>query len=199
MILTLEAIQARFVELRDLLTRTDHQLSTAIAHHAGTTTPPPPAAPTPSYTENKHGDRYPEEANPYHDWLPPRVSRTDVNPPMTGYVFLNGRSTGEIGATRFDPWAEAMVERLEELDLPDAIDIHHHVEMKVVIMQIQNGATHGQVIINHAPCGTRRRSPRPTCDSTLPKVLPTGYSMTVLGTDASGNPFKKTYHGRAPR
>ncbi len=146
---------------------------------------------------NRHGDRYPEEALPYSEDLPPRVRRGQRNSPMTGIVDIAGRSYGEISATRRDPWTAEVLERLHLLQLEEEAEmVANHVEMKVVAMMIRSGAKSGRVIINHAPCGSE-----PTmsegCHHILPQFLPGGRSLTVFGTDASGRPFNRTYVGRA--
>lgn len=74
----------------------------------------------------------------------------------------------------------------------------NHVEMKAVVVMIQNNRTEARVVINHAPCGSE---PGLTggCHSFLPRFIPNGRTLTVLGTDAKGNPFRRTYRGEAPR
>ncbi|GAA3031691.1 SCP1.201-like deaminase [Actinokineospora globicatena] len=147
-----------------------------------------------------HGDRYPDEAVPYHDFMPPRVRKGQRNsPPMTGWVRLDGHDVGEIGATRNDPWAEKAAHRISALRVPNADQLNNHVEVKVVVMQIEMRRTQGQVVINHAPCGSETGSYLPGCHRALPRILPEGYTLTVLGTDVDGNPFKHIYHGKATR
>ncbi|WP_411431355.1 DddA-like double-stranded DNA deaminase toxin [Actinokineospora spheciospongiae] len=51
--------------------------------------------------------------------------------------------------------------------------------------------------MNHAPCGSEQGFPQ-GCHDYLPDFLPTEHTLTVLGTDARGNPFKWTYEGKAP-
>jgi hypothetical protein len=72
----------------------------------------------------------------------------------------------------------------------------HHVEMKTAMMMIRLGERHGKLTLNHAPCGSE---PGETggCHEFLPRILPAGFSLTVLGTDANGKPFKRTYKGTA--
>ncbi|RLK54593.1 nucleic acid/nucleotide deaminase of polymorphic system toxin [Actinokineospora cianjurensis] len=117
---------------------------------------------------------------------------------MTGWVQLDGRDVGEITATRSDPWADDARARLLSLGLRRAKGLNNHVEMKTVTMMIQTNAREGRVIINHAPCGSEPGDP-PGCDDVLPAFIPEGRTLTVLGTDAKGDPFKRTYHGKATR
>ncbi|MGQ0841533.1 DddA-like double-stranded DNA deaminase toxin [Actinokineospora sp.] len=94
---------------------------------------------------NRHGDRYPPDAIPHFEDLPPRVRRGRRNSPMTG-----------------------------------------------------TGARSAQVIINHAPCGSEPGA-IDGCDAVLPSFIPCGSQLTVLGTDAQGDPFHRTYKGKAVR
>ncbi|MDQ3401777.1 MAG: hypothetical protein M3548_00055 [Actinomycetota bacterium] len=160
----------------------------------GTSTPKPHVTPP-----NRHGDRYPEEALPYSDDLPPRVRRGERNSPMTGHVLLDGRDVGTISATRADVWTDEVAARIDSLGMPDDMfALTNHVEMKTVAMMIRNGARYARVIINHAPCGSGPGL-MIGCDQFLSDFIPKGYSLTVLGTDQNGNPFKRTYHGRVGR
>ncbi|GAA1253241.1 hypothetical protein GCM10009676_45400 [Prauserella halophila] len=72
----------------------------------------------------------------------------------------------------------------------------HHVEMKTAAMMIRLGERNGTLTLNHAPCGSE---PDETggCHDYLARILPLGFSLTVLGTDANGNPFTRTYKGTA--
>ncbi|MBM7770876.1 uncharacterized protein (DUF2164 family) [Actinokineospora baliensis] len=205
-------VRAKLDDLRDALVQVVEQLDQAIAHHSrrpgsastsgSASVPPAPAKPPAPdrgqkrpEVENQHGDRYPEEANPYHDMLQRRVIRGS-GMPISGWVQLDGKQTGEITATRSDPWAEESLSRMEELDPRRAAGLAHHVEMKVIVMMVASGSRHGQVIINHAPCGSEVGD-LPGCHTSIPRCLPEGRTLTVLGTDRNGDPFKHTYHGKA--
>ncbi|MCG8917701.1 hypothetical protein L6E12_18115 [Actinokineospora sp. PR83] len=157
--------------------------------------PAPSSAPPVPGVENKHGDRYPTEAVPYCDDLPPRVRRGTRNVPIVGYVQVDGRDVGTITAYKNDGWAEDSARRLIALRMGQARLLANHVEMKVVVMMLQNRAREGRVIINHAPCGYEVS--RTGCHDYLPYFLPEGHALTVLGTDSEGNAFKNIYHGRA--
>ncbi len=63
-------------------------------------------------------------------------------------------------------------------------------------MMIQEGRFCAQVVINHVPCGSRPGQ-LTGCDQLLEPYLPRGYELTVLGTTQRGEPFAKTYRGRA--
>jgi hypothetical protein len=146
---------------------------------------------------NRHGDRYPPGAN-NPDALPPRVTRRDLRSPMTGIVTIDGREMGELGATRHDPWAEQARERMTALGiLPYVIDaLYNHVEVKVVMAMIAMGARHGEVTINNSPCGSQPYPPF-GCHQQLAELLPAGRTLTVYGTTADGEPFERTYRGKA--
>ncbi|MGX7825496.1 DddA-like double-stranded DNA deaminase toxin [Actinokineospora sp. 24-640] len=163
------------------------------------TTSTPPLNPVPSPTVvNRHGDRYPEDALPYSDDLPARVRRGQRNSPMTGIVEVGGRFLGEISATTTDIWTEEVARRTQRLGLTDPTVrvLYNHVEMKTVAMMIRSGATHARIVINHAPCGSEPRAGK-GCDAYLPEFIPAGSTLTVLGTDRNGNPFRRDYTGKA--
>ncbi|MGQ0839232.1 DddA-like double-stranded DNA deaminase toxin [Actinokineospora sp.] len=61
----------------------------------------------------------------------------------------------------------------------------------------KSGARSARVIMNHAPSGSEPNERR-GCDALLPYFIPRGQSLTVLGSDADGNPFNRTYEGKAP-
>ncbi|RLK59676.1 DddA-like double-stranded DNA deaminase toxin [Actinokineospora cianjurensis] len=116
---------------------------------------------------------------------------------MTGILEINGTPFGELSATRQDDWARGSAERSRQLGIhDDAEGITHHVEMKAVIVMITSGATRARVIINHAPCGSEPGLAG-GCHRLLPWFIPRGSSLTVLGTDAQGEPFQRIYEGRA--
>lgn len=158
----------------------------------------PRASARPAGVANRHGDRYPEAALPYSDGLPPRVLRGTRNVPIVGHINLDGRDVGTIGAAFGDVWEKDSTSRMRALGLRRALGVAHHVEMKAVVMMIKTGARHARVIINHSPCGSQPGASL-GCDTFLPDVVPQGSTVTVLGTDAHGEAFERTYHGRAVR
>lgn len=116
---------------------------------------------------------------------------------MTGYVIIEGRSWGEITATAQDTWTEEVRGRFQRLNRPEFVRrLSNHVEMKVAMMMLTTGARTAEVVINHAPCGFGVERWQ-GCHDVLPRFLPRGYSLTVLGTDAHGRPFQHTYEGSA--
>ncbi|MGQ0841143.1 DddA-like double-stranded DNA deaminase toxin [Actinokineospora sp.] len=119
---------------------------------------------------------------------------------MSGIAEIDGRSYGEISATTADTWAHEVAERAKLLGMKESVAkwLYNHVEMKAVVMMIQSGATYGRVIINHAPCGSEPGA-RGGCHRYLPYFLPRGSSLTVLGTDANGQPFRREYEGKADK
>ncbi|GLW91605.1 Imm1 family immunity protein [Actinokineospora globicatena] len=74
---------------------------------------------------------------------------------------------------------------LYPLDPRRAAFVAHHVEMKVIAMMVSLGTRHGQVIINHAPCGSEQGDP-PGCHTSIPRCLPTGRTLTVPEAEAEG-------------
>lgn len=114
------------------------------------------------------------------------------------YPVLGSRKLGHITPNRDDPWtAEARKELVQRgFRTIIAQRMAHHVEMKTAAMMIRLGERHGTLTLNHAPCGSE---PGETggCHNYLARILPLGFSLTVLGTDANGNPFKRTYKGTA--
>jgi hypothetical protein len=153
----------------------------------------------PTGIANRHGDRYPEGAVPYSDDLPPRVRARLRNSPMTGHIEIGGRSYGTLTATTQDHWTRDAVQRVRLLGFSFAeMRLANHVEMKAVVIMIQNGATDGRVIINHSPCGSEPGAAG-GCDSLLPHFIPAGSTLTVMGTDANGSSFLRSYTGKARR
>ncbi|MBM7776191.1 hypothetical protein JOD54_006395 [Actinokineospora baliensis] len=199
---SLASVRSTLDALRAVVTDAIALLDQSIAHHSMPHSTPRSATPPgrdSNTRANRHGDRYPAEAVPYDDALPPRVRRGKRDsPPMTGFVMLDGRDAGEITATRTDIWTDEARAGLVDLGLLRAKGLSNHVEMKAVIMMIRTGATDGRIVINHAPCGSEPGDPT-GCSDVLPTFLPEGRRLTVLGTDVRGAPFKRTYHGRASR
>jgi hypothetical protein len=96
-------------------------------------------------------------------------------------------------------WTTFIQQRLVELRIcgPAVTRIvRSHVEMKVATMMIQERRMGAELVINHAPCRSRPDQ-RTGCHSILAAYLPTGYELTVLGTTQQGEPFARTYRGRA--
>ncbi|GLZ41568.1 DddA-like double-stranded DNA deaminase toxin [Actinokineospora sp. NBRC 105648] len=147
---------------------------------------------------NPHGDRYPPEAFPDADDLPPRVRRGRGNARLEAFIQIDGKPIGSITPARGDVWAQRAARRSFDLELWQADDVSNHVEMKAAVILVEGRGTHAQVILNHAPCGSEKYDPA-GCDDYLPDFIPIGRSMTVLGTDARGNPFRRTYEGKAVR
>jgi hypothetical protein len=154
-------------------------------------------SPSPMGVRNRHGDRFPEEALPYCDDLPPRVLVGQGNSPTTGIVEMGGRSYGEVRPSRGDMWSQEVVKRIDALGMSRrAKRYDNHVEMKAAAMLVMSNALEGRVIINHAPCGSEPGAYE-GCDTFLAAFIPEGSVLTVLGTDAQGESFKRVYRGRA--
>ncbi|WP_018684100.1 DddA-like double-stranded DNA deaminase toxin [Actinokineospora enzanensis] len=63
-----------------------------------------------------------------------------------------------------------------------------HVEVKLAVHARLNKITNLTLAINNVPCTGRFG-----CDTLIPHILPSGYTMIVHGA----NGFLGTYHGRA--
>ncbi|CRK55686.1 hypothetical protein [Alloactinosynnema sp. L-07] len=154
---------------------------------------PPPVA----GVSNRHGDRYPEDSLPYSDDLPPRVIRGAGNSPTIGIIEIDGRMFGEMRPTRDDVWHRDVIDRIDAIGLSRRAKRYaNHVEMKAAFMVVTSKGRHGRVILNHAPCGSEPGAFE-GCETFLAELLLKGNSLTVLGTDAQGNPFARIYHGKA--
>ncbi|WP_253888775.1 DddA-like double-stranded DNA deaminase toxin [Actinokineospora diospyrosa] len=160
--------------------------------------PTPVTSPRPGVA-NRHGDRYPAAAMPYQDVLPPRVRQGRRNAPIVAILEIDGQSFGELSATVQDDWTVESRARIRALGLARRADrVANHVEMKAVVVMVRTRGRQARVIINHAPCGSEPGA-WIGCHSVLPDFIPEGSSLTVLGTDARGEPFFRTYKGKATR
>ncbi|WP_424189562.1 DddA-like double-stranded DNA deaminase toxin [Actinokineospora sp. G85] len=150
---------------------------------------------------SRYGDRYPAEASPYEQDLPPRVIKGKYNAPIHGYPEIDGRTWSRVTAARGDWLARETQAELVAIGLEEEAErLGNHVEMKVVMLMRKRGAVSGRVVINHAPCGSESDDEMLIgCHLALPKYLPEGSSFTVLGTDARGNPYRRTYRGKGKR
>lgn len=156
-------------------------------------------SPTDDPVVGRDGSQYPAEFGADLVWvMPPRVRRGANYSEMVGYITVDRRDLGRVGASRSDPWVEDVTRRLRSLRQYGYLWLAHHVEMKAVAMLLRLGGSHAEVRINHAPCGSEPRQGS-GCHQLLPDFLPTGTSITVLGTDSTGRPFHRTYEGRARR
>ncbi|WP_083935806.1 DddA-like double-stranded DNA deaminase toxin [Saccharomonospora halophila] len=72
----------------------------------------------------------------------------------------------------------------------------YHVEMRAAAMLISSGVRNARVVMNNVPCGFRPGTTH-GCHQALEHFLPTGTTLTVLGSDSDGRPFHHTYRGRA--
>lgn len=115
------------------------------------------------------------------------------------YPEIGGRRLGHLTPSRDDPWTEEARQELIKRGFRAIVArrMAHHVEMKTAAMMIRLGERQAKLTLNHAPCGSE---PGETggCHDYLTRILPQGFSLTVLGTDANGQPFKRTYKGTAP-
>jgi hypothetical protein len=120
---------------------------------------------------------------------------------MSGVVTVQGRDIpGVIGASRSDAWTEMARDHMTKLGFPlrRIAFLSNHVEVKAVVMMLQNHAREGAVTINHAPCGSEPDSrTRLGCHQSLSALLPAGHTLTVYGTTQNGEPFEHTYEGTA--
>ncbi|HEX5405448.1 MAG TPA: DddA-like double-stranded DNA deaminase toxin [Pseudonocardiaceae bacterium] len=113
-----------------------------------------------------------------------------------GRVLVGGRDLHTMASGRDGTWTPDIRRRPAELGIRTTLRLENHVEMKVAQLMIQLGERDGQVVINHAPCGSQRPM-RSGCHQVLARYLPQGYTLTVYGTTRDGLPFSHTYEGRA--
>ncbi|MFC5054315.1 DddA-like double-stranded DNA deaminase toxin [Saccharothrix xinjiangensis] len=163
--------------------------------------PPPPSPPAATLTTvtGRDGSHYPVSAAWAVDLLPRRVRSGQPGEVTVGQVMINDRELGALSSGNDGTWSPAIRRRMTALGIRTAIKLDRHVEMKVAQMMVQTGATHGEVVINHSPCGS---PPLPMtdngCHQILPRYLRRGTTLTVHGTTQDGEPFSETYEGEAP-
>ncbi|HEX3784001.1 MAG TPA: DddA-like double-stranded DNA deaminase toxin [Pseudonocardiaceae bacterium] len=163
----------------------------------GPTSAAPTSASAPEPTvQARDGSRYPAAAEWCVDLLPRRVRERQPGEKTCGYVdgrltpFISGRDGG------WTPKIEDRFAKLQIVTREFADVVKSHVEMKVATMMIEEQRQHSELVINHSTCGSQPgRSPG--CDQVLEPYLPKGYTLTVHGTTQQGEPFSKTYRGRA--
>ncbi|SFO81695.1 SCP1.201-like deaminase [Amycolatopsis arida] len=158
---------------------------------ASTQPPAPRSAPAVTAPD---GSRYPEQGAWCADLLPPRV-RVGQGDRTIGYV---DGSYHQFTSGLDDTYSPQIWRRLMEKGVQEAAAtfLSTHVELKVATDMIMRGKTDSELVINHQPC--RARSPlRPGCDDVLEQYLPPGYTLTVHGTTDEGEPFTRTYRGKA--
>jgi hypothetical protein len=190
----------------ELLTLRQQLHDAAASRRASAQAPPPPTIPAPigqtsvsaseSTVQARDGSHYPAAAEWCVDLLPRRVREREPGEKTCGYVdgrltpFISGRDGG---------WTPKIEDRFAELKIVTkefGDVVKSHVEMKVATMMIHEQRQHSELVINHAPCGSQPGKP-PGCDQVLEPYLPKGYTLTVHGTTQQGEPFSKTYKGRA--
>lgn len=72
-----------------------------------------------------------------------------------------------------------------------------HVGMTVAVMMMDARVRTGTIVINNAPCGSEDDN-SPGCHQYLERFLACGYSLTVSGTTAAGQPFSYVCIGKGP-
>lgn len=147
---------------------------------------------SPDWATHEDGSRYPAAASWAVSMLPTRVRGRKQR--TVGRAKINGRLIPAPFSSQPDSWADTAGERLRERGVPDYL--RFHVEMKLVALMIDTRATTAEVAINHAPCGSEPGT-FGGCHDNLETVLPTGYTLTVYGSTADGQPFTRTYQGSA--
>ncbi|MEU4802538.1 DddA-like double-stranded DNA deaminase toxin [Actinosynnema sp. NPDC023587] len=76
--------------------------------------------------------------------------------------------------------------RREGYPRPGMPFVSMHVEMKPAVRMIKNDIRHATLVIDNVPCGLILG-----CEKLLGVVLPTGFSLTVHGTDG----YRRTFTG----
>jgi SCP1.201-like deaminase len=190
----------------ELATLRQQLQAAAASRRASARTPPPPTSPNPTAqtsvspseptVQARDGSRYPAAAGWCADDLPRRVQEGRRGEKTYGYA--NGSLTPFVSG-RDGTWSPDIKQRLVGLGIArerTAEILMSHVELKVATMMTIRGVRDVDLVINHAPCGVRAGQPV-GCDDVLESYLPKGYSLTVHGTTQDGDPFSRTYRGRA--
>ncbi|WP_370943282.1 DddA-like double-stranded DNA deaminase toxin [Amycolatopsis sp. cg5] len=145
---------------------------------------------------------YPVEVADYVSKLPARKDLKTGNFPQgrktTGY--LVGKTVPITSGTGIGyPEAKEQLEAAG-FEKGNANFLAMHVEMKLVLAVLRRDSrpSHIDIVVNNRPC--RINVNRPGCGAALERILAeAGMSVTVYGTDESGNPFKRTYPAKRQR
>lgn len=173
-------------------------------HHLGNgaASPPNPTTGTverpirPEVESVEHaGSRYPSGAEWALPDLPRRVG--DGERHTHARVRIGSREIpGAFQSNMPDRWAAEARQRISQLGIAVPHYLPYHVEMRAAAMLISSGVRDARLVMNNVPCGFRPGTTR-GCHQALEHFLPTGTTLTVLGSDSDGRPFHHTYRGRA--
>jgi hypothetical protein len=186
----LDALAKRQLTEADQLAARAETAITAIITRLGGT------ASEPATARHRDDSRYPTAAAWAVPDLPRRVREGVPNERTIGRVLVGGRDLHTMTSGRDGTWTPEIRNRLAKLGIRTMLRLENHVEMKVAQLMIQLGERAGEVVINHAPCGSQRPM-RSGCHQVLARYLPQGYTLTVHGTTQAGLPFSHTYKGQA--
>jgi hypothetical protein len=185
--------------IRHQIAHADHLIArseTAISAVINTLRGEPSAAVHSDAVQHGDGSRYPAGAAWAVSDLPRRVRAGTADERTVGRLMIGGRDMHTMTSGRDGTWSQDVLARLNELGIRSTLRLESHVEMKVAQLMIQLGERQGEVVINHAPCGSQRPLRR-GCHQALARYLPIGYTLTVHGTTQDGRPFSHTYQGQA--
>ncbi|SDD25221.1 DddA-like double-stranded DNA deaminase toxin [Actinokineospora iranica] len=167
------------------------------------------ALPVP-HPQARDGAHYPPQTHWRARLMPDRHKKDGTRGKTVGWIHGDNwptpTSTEEIPVIsgRHDQWFHVAEEGLlrNGHEIENSRFLASHVEIKVATMMIHTGRRHVEISINHAPCADKKRRyglPYPGCDTTLPRYLPAGATLTVHGTTEDGKPYTRTYTGNPQR
>lgn len=149
----------------------------------------PPAVTAPD------GSRYPDAAAGVVDAMEPRV-RTGRGDKTVG--IMDGAVGQPITSGSDESWSPEVRKNAvaRGVSPQTARYLASHVEMKAAELMIREGRQHSELVINNVPCDLVPGKGI-GCEQALEKYLPAGSTLTVHGTTHNGNPFTRTYKGKA--
>ncbi|ONI85874.1 hypothetical protein ALI144C_12230 [Actinosynnema sp. ALI-1.44] len=160
----------------------------AAAAEATRRAPPEPAA-APSSPGTDFGPVPAEKIKQLREELPPPVT-SGVGSKTHGRLVVGDKVRNLVSGK--DSMSDKVISILASMGSPGKPQRASDVEMKTAAWQRTTGTKHATVVINHVPCKGRMG-----CDTLVPVILPTGYSLTVHGQYTDGRTFYKKYTGGA--
>jgi hypothetical protein len=187
-----EVLAAALVTVRTLLEHTAD-------HHDGDSGAPTPTIMTASRAPDdiEHaGSRYPHDAVWALAALPRRVRDGETHT-YARIKIGSDEIPGLFASNTWDAWVDDAKQRMATLRIRAPGYLANHVEIRAATMMIHSGVRDGEIVMNHVPCGYADRARG--CHQVLEQFLPSGTTLTVLGSDQAGRPFRYTYRGKAPQ
>ncbi|MBQ0926739.1 DddA-like double-stranded DNA deaminase toxin [Saccharopolyspora endophytica] len=151
---------------------------------------------SPPTVQAPDGSYYPDAAAGVVDALPPRVRSGTGADRTVGFM---GGAVGQPITSGFDQTWSVEVQRnavARGIAPRTARFLSSHVELKAAEKMIREGRQHSELVINNIPCELQPGKGI-GCEQAIERYLPPGSSLTVHGTTQDGNPFTRTYKGKA--